>query len=112
MDVSDITELHCTVVHPEQRLHCAVTAATGGPAEILRALRAAKAAGEKVLVHCWGGGGRTGLVQAAWLVTDRGLSPQEAADAVTSYGKGHGLSRRVEVEALQEFLAAATAAEQ
>lgn len=52
------------------------------------------------------GGGRTGLVQAAWLVSS-GMSPEAAAEAVTAWGSDHGLSRRVDVAALKEFLAAA-----
>jgi protein-tyrosine phosphatase len=52
------------------------------------------------------GGGRTGLVQAAWLAS-QGLEPQQAADAVTAYAASNGLSRRVDVQALQEFLKAA-----
>lgn len=73
----------------------------------MAALQAAKTASETCLVHCWGGGGRTGLVQAAWLVADRGLSPEAAAEAVTAHAKAAGLSRRVDVAALREFLAAA-----
>lgn len=76
----------------------------GAPAEILSALKAAKQANEKVVVHCWGGGGRTGLVQAAWLMTDRGLSAEDAAAAVTEYADSHTLSRRVDVDALKKFV--------
>lgn len=61
----------------------------------------------QVVVHCWGGGGRTGLIQAAWLVKSKGLTPEEAADAVRSYAQGQRLSRRVDVGALKEFLKAA-----
>lgn len=53
------------------------------------------------------GGGRTGLVQAAWLVSSRGLEPQQAADAVMAHAASQGLSRRVDVQALQEFVTAA-----
>ncbi|WIA16469.1 hypothetical protein OEZ85_013153 [Tetradesmus obliquus] len=78
-----------------------------GPAEILKALQAATAAGDKVVVHCWGGGGRTGIAQAAYLMASKGMSAEEAAEAVASYAKAHGLSRRVDVAALKEFAAAA-----
>lgn len=71
----------------------------------MSALKAAKAAGQKVVVHCWGGGGRTGLVLAAWLVQDRGLTAEDAADAVTSYAGANSLSRRVDVAALKQFVA-------
>jgi hypothetical protein len=37
----------------------------------------------------------------------KGLGAEEAAEAVMSYAKAHGLSRRVDVAALQEFAAAA-----
>jgi hypothetical protein len=37
-------------------------------------------------------------------VRSKGLSPQQAADAVTGYAGSKGLSRRVDVEALQKFL--------
>eukprot|EP00775_Hariotina_reticulata_P009851 gene9851-10010_t len=80
----------------------------GGPAAIIAALKDAKAKGEKVLLHCWGGGGRTGVAQAAWLVMDKGLSPEAAAAAVSEYSQKHGLSRRVDVAALKEFVAAAS----
>ncbi|KAF6261403.1 hypothetical protein COO60DRAFT_1502049 [Scenedesmus sp. NREL 46B-D3] len=84
--------------------------AAGGPAEILKALQAATAAGEKVLVHCWGGGGRTGVAQAAYLMAAKGLTAEAAAEAVTNYAKAQGLSRRVDVAALKEFAVAAGAA--
>jgi hypothetical protein len=54
---------------------------------ILPFLRAAESAGERVVVHCWGGNGRTGHVLAAWLVAARGLSPHEAIEAVEAAGR-------------------------
>lgn len=42
----------------------------------------AEAAGEKVVVHCAGGIGRTGHVLAAWMVHRYGQSPAEALQAV------------------------------
>eukprot|EP00879_Flechtneria_rotunda_P000977 GHRR01001111.1.p2 GENE.GHRR01001111.1~~GHRR01001111.1.p2 ORF type:complete len:186 (+),score=60.18 GHRR01001111.1:1238-1795(+) len=78
-----------------------------GPKQIMQTLRSARADGQTVLVHCWGGGGRTGIVQAAWLVEDKGLSPEDAAQAVTEYANSQGLSRRADTQALREFLSKA-----
>jgi protein-tyrosine phosphatase len=38
-------------------------------------------------VHCSGGSGRTGHILAAWLVHHRGLSVDDALDAVISTGR-------------------------
>jgi protein-tyrosine phosphatase len=54
---------------------------------ILPFLRAADTSGERAVVHCWGGNGRTGHVLAAWLVAERGLSPREAIEAVEATGR-------------------------
>ncbi len=54
---------------------------------ILRFLRTADAHGERAVIHCWGGNGRTGHVLAAWLVAARGLSPMEAVAAVEAAGR-------------------------
>jgi protein-tyrosine phosphatase len=43
--------------------------------------------GEKVVVHCGGGVGRTGHVLAAWLVHSRGFSNQAAITAVKQAGR-------------------------
>ena len=56
-------------------------------ARILPFLSAADAAGERAVIHCWGGNGRTGHVLAAWLVAARGLSPMEAIAAVEAAGR-------------------------
>lgn len=76
-------------------------------AAVLGAIDARVAAGRKVLVHCWGGGGRSGLVQAAWLARRRGLSAADAAAAVVAHAKALGVPRRVDVAALEAFLATA-----
>jgi len=54
---------------------------------ILPFLRTADSAGERVVIHCWGGNGRTGHVLAAWLVAARGLSPVDAMTAVEASGR-------------------------
>jgi protein-tyrosine phosphatase len=54
---------------------------------ILPFLRAADTGGERAVIHCWGGNGRTGHVLAAWLVAARGLSPMEAIEAVEATGR-------------------------
>ena len=41
----------------------------------------------RVVVHCSGGSGRTGHVLAAWLVRHRGLSVDDALNAVISTGR-------------------------
>ena len=49
---------------------------------ILPFLISAQKQQEKVVVHCSGGIGRTGIVLATWLVSYRGLSNQDAISAV------------------------------
>jgi protein-tyrosine phosphatase len=63
---------------------CSLEALRGN---ILPFLRAAEAGGERAVVHCWGGNGRTGHVLAAWLVAARGLSPRVAIEAVEAAGR-------------------------
>lgn len=55
--------------------------------QILPFLSAANQNGEKVVVHCSGGIGRTGHILAAWLVAGRGFSNQSAIAAVKQTGK-------------------------
>jgi ADP-ribosyl-[dinitrogen reductase] hydrolase len=47
-------------------------------ADVLDTIEAVRSGGRPVLVHCYGGASRTGLVLRAWLRRTRGLSPEEA----------------------------------
>jgi protein-tyrosine phosphatase len=54
---------------------------------ILPFLASANSKGERAVVHCSGGIGRTGHVLAAWLVSGRGLSNFQAIAAVKKTGR-------------------------
>jgi protein-tyrosine phosphatase len=51
---------------------------------ILAALRAADAAGERVVIHCSGGSGRTSLGIGLWLADKYGLTPEQAAQEIAA----------------------------
>jgi protein-tyrosine phosphatase len=55
--------------------------------EVLPFLEEADAAGERVVVHCLAGIGRTGHVLAAWLVHGRGYDPVDAVETVREMGR-------------------------
>ncbi len=54
---------------------------------VLAFLRESVERGEKTVVHCAGGSGRTGHVLAAWLVHSRAIDPHQALAAIRSTGR-------------------------
>jgi len=75
----------CVLMEPIADHHLCSRQALRG--NILPFLSTADAGSERVVIHCWGGNGRTGHVLAAWLVAARGLSPMEAIEAVEATGR-------------------------
>lgn len=75
----------CVLMEPIADHHLCSRQALRG--NILPFLRTADSGGERAVIHCWGGNGRTGHVLAAWLVAARGLSPVEAITAVEASGR-------------------------
>ncbi len=55
--------------------------------QILEFMKLADETGEKVVVHCSGGSGRTGHVLACWLVHGRGFQEKEALRVVEKMGR-------------------------
>ncbi|SRR5579884_116197 len=68
--------------------------------QILPFLAEAERHQEKVVVHCSGGVGRTGHILAAWLVSGRGMSNEEAIAAVKRQGRNARESRDKGLDAL------------
>jgi hypothetical protein len=75
----------CVLMEPVADHHLCSRQALRG--NILPFLSTADTGGERAVIHCWGGNGRTGHVLAAWLVAARGLSPLEAIEAVEATGR-------------------------
>ena len=75
----------CVLMEPIADHHLCSRQALRG--NILPFLRAADTGGERAVIHCWGGNGRTGHVLAAWLVAARDLSPMEAIEVVEATGR-------------------------
>ncbi len=55
---------------------------------ILAHIRAELDSGEVVLVHCWGGKGRTGTVIGAWLIDQQGLGYPEVLHRMQDLRRG------------------------
>ena len=73
--------------------------------DVLGDIAALRADGRRVLVHCFGGASRTGLVLRAWLVRTEGLSAQEATERVAARWPHLGLWNSSFTAALEEFAA-------
>ncbi|WP_437730336.1 phosphatase domain-containing protein [Sorangium sp. So ce1335] len=59
----------------------------------LAALRRAEAGGAPIVVHCASGGGRAGIVLAAWLRARHGLAPEAAIAAAREHARYFGARR-------------------
>jgi protein-tyrosine phosphatase len=68
--------------------------------QILPFLAEADQQQEKTVVHCSGGVGRTGHVLAAWLVSYRGMSNEEAIAVVKKQGRNARESRSKKLDTL------------
>ncbi|PPK93751.1 ADP-ribosyl-[dinitrogen reductase] hydrolase [Kineococcus xinjiangensis] len=71
--------------------------------DVLDDMAALRADGRRVLVHCFGGASRTGLVLRAWLMRTEGLSAQEATERVAARWPHLGLWNDSFTAALEEF---------
>mmetsp|Transcript_32149 Transcript_32149/g.102387 ORF Transcript_32149/g.102387 Transcript_32149/m.102387 type:complete len:144 (+) Transcript_32149:133-564(+) len=76
----------------------------GAADKALGVLRAAEEAGEKVVLHCSGGQGRTGLLLGAWLVERHGLTPEAAAEEVAAWAKQSNVNRKGDAGKIRKFL--------
>eukprot|EP00283_Hemiselmis_rufescens_P002211 CAMPEP_0173419082 /NCGR_PEP_ID=MMETSP1357-20121228/1052_1 /TAXON_ID=77926 /ORGANISM="Hemiselmis rufescens, Strain PCC563" /LENGTH=176 /DNA_ID=CAMNT_0014381665 /DNA_START=173 /DNA_END=703 /DNA_ORIENTATION=+ len=64
-----------------------------GAKTAVEAITKAKESGDKIVLHCSGGIGRTGLISAVYLVKQYGLSPEDAVKEVTAQAEACGVSR-------------------
>lgn len=69
------------------------------------ALRAAREAGETIVMHCSGGEGRAALAMGLWLVDGYGLAPEDAAREVQEETERNpGIARKVKVAKLNHLV--------
>jgi len=59
------------------------------PEKVARAMQIIKDAPKPILIHCWHGSDRTGLVVAAYRITAQGWDPTVAADELLNGGFGY-----------------------
>lgn len=59
------------------------------PEKVARAMQIIKDAPKPILIHCWHGSDRTGLVVAAYRITFQGWEPTVAADELANGGFGY-----------------------
>jgi tyrosine-protein phosphatase SIW14 len=59
------------------------------PEKVARAMRIIKDAPKPILIHCWHGSDRTGLVVAAYRMTFQNWSANDAVDELTNGGFGY-----------------------
>jgi tyrosine-protein phosphatase SIW14 len=59
------------------------------PEKVARAMQIIKDAPKPILIHCWHGSDRTGLVVAAYRITAQGWEPTIAADELVNGGFGY-----------------------
>jgi ADP-ribosyl-[dinitrogen reductase] hydrolase len=72
-------------------------------ADVLGTIEAVHADGTPVLIHCYGGQSRTGLILRAWLRRTKGLSASEATDAARAMWPELGLWNDSFSEALERL---------
>jgi protein-tyrosine phosphatase len=85
-DCQDLLAAYGAAFGTDNVLHAPIEdfmlAGPDGLRPIMRFLAESDAAGQRVVVHCAAGAGRTGQVMAAWLVAGRGLTATVAIAAV------------------------------
>ena len=82
----------------------------GAADAVLAALRAADAAGERIVVHCSGGSGRTSLGMGLWLVDKYGLTPEQAAREIAEHAAATKVVRSPDSAKLADLIARRTLA--